>query len=79
MRKGNVEIIKKKLNPKFEGKQKWERLQLRKEIMTIHNNHPFHLVDKRPWPIIAAIGALIIITGLIKWFYLYKQESILIE
>jgi len=46
--------------------------------MTRHNNHPFHLVDKRPWPIIGAIGALIMITGLIKWFHLYKQELILI-
>ena len=46
--------------------------------MTRHNNHPFHLVDKRPWPIIGAIGAFIIITVLIKWFHLYKQELILI-
>ena len=48
------------------------------KLMTRHNNHPFHLVDKRLWAIIGAIGALIIITGLIKWFYLYKQELILI-
>ena len=30
------------------------------------------------WPIVGAIGAIIIITGLIKWFHLYKQELILI-
>ena len=36
------------------------------------------VVDKRPWPIIGAIGTLIIITGLIKWFHLYNQELILI-
>ena len=46
---------------------------------TNKNNHPFQLVDKRPWPIIGAIGTLIMITGLIKWFHLYKQELILIE
>ena len=47
--------------------------------MTRHNNHIFHLVDRRPWPIIEDIGASIIITGVIKWFHLYKQELILIR
>ena len=51
---------------------------LNSKLMRRHNNHPFHLVDTRPWPIIGAIGVLIIITGLIKWFHLYKQELILI-
>lgn len=46
--------------------------------MTRHRNHPFHLVDKRPWPLTGAIGALIIMTGLIKWFHLYNQELIFI-
>ena len=34
--------------------------------------------DNEMKPIIGANGALIIITGLIKWFHLYKQELILI-
>nr|AVN67373.1 cytochrome c oxidase subunit 3 [Diploptera punctata] len=42
--------------------------------MTSHSNHPFHLVDKSPWPLTGAIGALIMMTGLIKWFHLYNQE-----
>nr|YP_010946445.1 cytochrome c oxidase subunit III [Calolamprodes beybienkoi]WGO57163.1 cytochrome c oxidase subunit III [Calolamprodes beybienkoi] len=37
-------------------------------------NHPFHLVDKSPWPLTGALGVLIMMTGLIKWFHLYKQE-----
>lgn len=35
-------------------------------------NHPFHLVEVRPWPILGSLGTLIIIIGLIKWFHLYK-------
>nr|UBN08978.1 cytochrome c oxidase subunit 3 [Panesthia tryoni tegminifera] len=46
--------------------------------MSSHNNHPFHLVDKSPWPLTGAIGALITMTGLIKWFHLYNNHLILI-
>nr|AVN67459.1 cytochrome c oxidase subunit 3 [Gyna capucina] len=46
--------------------------------MTTHNNHPFHLVDKSPWPLTGATGALITMTGLIKWFHLYNQELMMI-
>ena len=46
--------------------------------MTRHSDHTFRLVEERPQPIIGAIGALIIITGLIKWFHLYNQEIILV-
>nr|UBN09056.1 cytochrome c oxidase subunit 3 [Parapanesthia pearsoni] len=46
--------------------------------MSSHNNHPFHLVDKSPWPLTGAIGALITMTGLIKWFHLYNNQLIFI-
>nr|UBN08900.1 cytochrome c oxidase subunit 3 [Panesthia parva] len=46
--------------------------------MSSHNNHPFHLVDKSPWPLTGAIGALITMTGLIKWFHLYNNQLMLI-
>nr|UBN08796.1 cytochrome c oxidase subunit 3 [Macropanesthia mackerrasae] len=42
------------------------------------HNHPFHLVDKSPWPLTGAIGALITMTGLIKWFHLYNNQLIFI-
>lgn len=32
------------------------------------NNHPFHLVDKRPWPITGAIGLITTLSGIIIWF-----------
>lgn len=35
-------------------------------------NHPFHLVEVSPWPILGALGAITIIIGLIKWFHIYN-------
>nr|QHB74170.1 cytochrome c oxidase subunit III [Bolanusoides shaanxiensis] len=32
------------------------------------NNHPFHLVDKSPWPITGSIGLLMATSGMITWF-----------
>ena len=37
--------------------------------MTTQSNHPFHLVDYRPWPLTGAIGVLTLVTGIIKWFH----------
>lgn len=34
-------------------------------------NHPFHLVNYRPWPITGAIGAICSVRGLVKWFHQY--------
>nr|WRK21354.1 cytochrome c oxidase subunit III [Xestocephalus sp. n. A ZLL-2024a] len=31
-------------------------------------NHPFHLVDKSPWPITGSIGSLTITSGTVLWF-----------
>ncbi len=31
--------------------------------------HPYHLVDESPWPLVAAIGAFFITSGLVKWFH----------
>jgi hypothetical protein len=38
--------------------------------MTSHANHPF----QRPWTLTGAVGALVIITGIIKWFHHYGQK-----
>nr|QNQ65313.1 cytochrome c oxidase subunit III [Amphiura sp. JN-2020] len=32
------------------------------------HQHPYHMVDRSPWPIGAAVGALTITTGLVSWF-----------
>lgn len=39
--------------------------------MSTHSNHPFHLVDYRPWPLTASIGAITTVSGLVKWFHQY--------
>jgi len=36
--------------------------------MIIKKNHTFHIVDQSPWPISAALGSLVLTTGLTKWF-----------
>nr|YP_010284551.1 cytochrome c oxidase subunit III [Xoanodera maculata]UKQ56294.1 cytochrome c oxidase subunit 3 [Xoanodera maculata] len=46
--------------------------------MSTHKNHPFHLVDVSPWPILGALGAMITMVGLIKWFHLYESNLLLI-
>ena len=46
--------------------------------MTTHANHPYHLVDKRPWPLTSSIGAIIITRGLVKWFHLRTINLIFI-
>lgn len=46
--------------------------------MTTKKNHPFHLVDYRPWPIIGSLRAIIIIVGLIKWFHMFKFDLFII-
>nr|YP_009515483.1 cytochrome c oxidase subunit III [Trinorchestia longiramus]AYB71594.1 cytochrome oxidase subunit 3 [Trinorchestia longiramus] len=46
--------------------------------MTTHSNHPYHLVEKSPWPIVASIGALLMTSGLVKWFHEFTQTLFLI-
>nr|UAM95661.1 cytochrome c oxidase subunit III [Coreamachilis coreanus] len=37
-------------------------------------NHPYHLVDKSPWPLTGALGALILTSGIVKWFHHYNTN-----
>lgn len=39
-----------------------------------HKNHPFHLVDVSPWPILGSLGAITIIIGIIKWFHFFSTD-----
>lgn len=39
-------------------------------------NHPFHLVNRRPWPILGSLNIFITFIGLIKWFH-FNNHSIL--
>lgn len=46
--------------------------------MSTHSNHPFHLVDYRPWPLTGAIGAITTVSGLVKWFHHYDISLFLL-
>lgn len=39
--------------------------------MSMHSNHPFHLVTRSPWPLTGAVGVLMIVTGAVRWFHEY--------
>nr|YP_010178024.1 cytochrome c oxidase subunit III [Conaspidia wangi]QSZ78255.1 cytochrome c oxidase subunit III [Conaspidia wangi] len=32
-------------------------------------NHPFHLVDYSPWPLLGALSTMILVSGSVKWFH----------
>nr|AWN56268.1 cytochrome c oxidase subunit 3 [Glena unipennaria] len=44
----------------------------------MHKNHPFHLVEISPWPILGAFGSMTMMVGLIKWFHFFKIDLLLI-
>nr|YP_010586009.1 cytochrome c oxidase subunit III [Anisocentropus kawamurai]UZZ43745.1 cytochrome c oxidase subunit III [Anisocentropus kawamurai] len=44
--------------------------------MSNHSNHPFHLVNYSPWPIIGAFSAFNFLTSLTKWFHLFTINMI---
>nr|YP_010926798.1 cytochrome c oxidase subunit III [Latreutes anoplonyx]WKF54305.1 cytochrome c oxidase subunit 3 [Latreutes anoplonyx] len=37
--------------------------------MTTHGFHSYHLVDMSPWPLTGSISAMMLTTGLVKWFH----------
>nr|BCD89855.1 cytochrome c oxidase subunit 3 [Grandidierella osakaensis] len=42
--------------------------------MSTHMNHPYHLVEKSPWPLTASVGAFFLTSGLVKWFHLMSTD-----
>jgi len=34
-----------------------------------HQDHPFHLLNPSPWPLVAAIGAFVLAYGAVHWFH----------
>nr|AXS65465.1 cytochrome c oxidase subunit 3 [Cucujoidea sp. 39 KM-2017] len=45
--------------------------------MSSHKNHPFHLVDVSPWPLLGSLSAMSFMMGLIKWFHMYNNNLLL--
>nr|YP_010034204.1 cytochrome c oxidase subunit III [Agelasta perplexa]QOW83743.1 cytochrome c oxidase subunit III [Agelasta perplexa] len=46
--------------------------------MSTFKNHPFHLVDVSPWPLLGALGAMTMMMGLINWFHFYEINLLLL-
>nr|YP_009655358.1 cytochrome c oxidase subunit III [Oomorphoides metallicus]QCL18075.1 cytochrome c oxidase subunit III [Oomorphoides metallicus] len=46
--------------------------------MSMNKNHPFHLVDPSPWPLLAASSVMTMMVGLIKWFHLHNFNLLLL-
>nr|ARH54759.1 cytochrome c oxidase subunit 3 [Trigonopterus sp. 4 AH-2016] len=42
----------------------------------MQKNHPFHLVDPSPWPILGSLSVFSFMMGLIKWFH-YNEINLL--
>nr|AYW52096.1 cytochrome c oxidase subunit 3 [Anthribidae sp. 6 ACP-2013] len=42
-------------------------------------NHPFHLVDVSPWPLLGSLSALSLMIGLIKWFHQFNVNLFLMS
>nr|ALO70407.1 cytochrome c oxidase subunit 3 [Brachygluta helferi] len=43
-----------------------------------NKNHPFHLVDYSPWPLLSAFSAMITMLGLIKSFYFFSWNLFIV-
>nr|YP_010736811.1 cytochrome c oxidase subunit III [Macropsis irenae]WEP24685.1 cytochrome c oxidase subunit III [Macropsis irenae] len=42
------------------------------------NNHPYHLVDKSPWPLTSSLGLLTLTSGSIMWMHKLSQLLMII-
>ena len=47
--------------------------------MSNYTQHPYHLVDASPWPIIASIFGLGITRGIAKWFHTNNTDLFFIR
>lgn len=45
--------------------------------MILHGYHTYHLVDKRPWPLTGSIRAIMLTTGLVKWFHQFNIDLLI--
>nr|WGL40323.1 cytochrome c oxidase subunit 3 [Tomicus brevipilosus] len=41
--------------------------------------HPFHLVDKSPWPLLGSLSTFTLLMGLIKWFHFSNWDLLLVS
>nr|UAM92181.1 cytochrome c oxidase subunit III [Geosesarma faustum] len=48
-------------------------------MMSSHNFHPYHLVNMSPWPLTGSINAMMLTTGLVKWFHQYNMNLLILS
>ena len=46
--------------------------------MSKHGHHTYHLVDISPWPLTGSIRAIILTTGLVKWFHQFNMDLLIL-
>jgi len=46
--------------------------------MKTNFNHPFHLVDYSPWPLTGAIGVIVLVRGIVKWFHNFNINLLIL-
>nr|YP_009692285.1 cytochrome c oxidase subunit III [Anthonomus rubi]QEH58490.1 cytochrome c oxidase subunit III [Anthonomus rubi] len=45
----------------------------------VQKNHPFHLVDKSPWPLLSSMSTFSMMMGLIKWFHFHENNLMMLS
>nr|YP_010261220.1 cytochrome c oxidase subunit III [Eiconaxius baja]UIB39161.1 cytochrome c oxidase subunit III [Eiconaxius baja] len=48
-------------------------------MTTNHSHHVYHLVDMSPWPLTGSIGAMMLTSGLLKWFHHFNMNLLLLS
>nr|YP_009050445.1 cytochrome c oxidase subunit III [Paraglypturus tonganus (nomen nudum)]AIG22700.1 cytochrome c oxidase subunit III [Paraglypturus tonganus (nomen nudum)] len=43
-----------------------------------HGHHAYHLVDMSPWPLTGSISAMMLTTGLVKWFHQFNMNLLVL-
>nr|QFQ01310.1 cytochrome coxidase subunit III [Paralebbeus jiaolongi] len=46
--------------------------------MPTHGRHTYHLVDTSPWPLTGSISAMMLTTGLVKWFHQFNMNLLML-
>nr|YP_009229352.1 cytochrome c oxidase subunit III [Palaemon gravieri]YP_010713886.1 cytochrome c oxidase subunit III [Palaemon tenuidactylus]ALT55342.1 cytochrome c oxidase subunit III [Palaemon gravieri]ANF05050.1 cytochrome c oxidase subunit III [Palaemon gravieri]WDD39106.1 cytochrome c oxidase subunit 3 [Palaemon tenuidactylus] len=46
--------------------------------MQKHGYHAYHLVDMSPWPLTGSISAMMLTTGLVKWFHQLNPDLLML-
>nr|YP_010722343.1 cytochrome c oxidase subunit III [Jonas distinctus]WDV10185.1 cytochrome c oxidase subunit III [Jonas distinctus]WOR86756.1 cytochrome c oxidase subunit III [Jonas distinctus] len=48
-------------------------------MTSLNSHHPYHLVDMSPWPLVGSLSAMMLTTGLVKWFHQYNPTLLILS